>query len=423
MKRRGALAVLAAIGLGLPAAVRPADSAFGDGIRLGQSAWSLGMGGAMAASADGVNAIGLNPAGILGTGLTTFHLTHALLPAGLAQDYFAYAQRLPLGSAFGVSLHGLYSGANERQLEDPLGNYAGTAGKYPLLFAAGTVAGALDLRPVIPGLDTWRPVAGLAVRAVAQQVDRQRLIGLSTDLGLRLAADGFLAGLVIQNLGIAQAGQAMPLQVVPGVGWRWDALLVEADVPLARDRSPYVRAGADYRVVLGGVSAALRVGYTQQQADTGAPGITGGVGFRWLGSTVPWGFDYAFVPYGTLGGMHALAFTFGLAPARPGDSGSPVVTDASSPPAESVFYPRKGERVLIPVRLRQPARISAKLLDASGLEVLTLLKPERAGPGVVEVAWDGHLEGGTWPAWDHTYRVFIQAGPQTLYYDVIPKTE
>ena len=46
----------------------------------------MGMGGAMAAAADGVNAIGLNPAGILNTGLTTVHLTHALLPARLAQD-------------------------------------------------------------------------------------------------------------------------------------------------------------------------------------------------------------------------------------------------------------------------------------------------------------------------------------------------
>jgi len=410
--------------------VAAASSSFGDGIRVGQSAWSLGMGGAMAASADGVNALALNPAGILATGLSTFHLTHAFLPVGVAQDYFAYAQRLPGGSAFGISLDGLYDGSPSRQLEDLNGNYAGSAGTYPMLFAAATVAGGLDLRPVIPGVDAWHPSAGVAVRVLSQQVDTQRLAGASTDLGLRVRREGFMGGLVVQNVGAAQAGQLLPLQVVPGVAWRADAVLgasdavlLEADVPLARDRPVYARAGLDYRLVFGGVSAALRVGYSGAQADTGALGLTGGVGFRRVGGAMPWGFDYAFVPYGSLGGLHALAFTLGVAPGTSGDTGVAGATDLEAPPALSVFYPRRGERVLIPVRVRETARVSAKLLDESGQELRALREPGRVAAGRIEIVWNGELAPGVWAAWDHTYRIFIQVGSQTLYYDVIPKTE
>lgn len=407
-----------------------AMSAFGDGIRVGQSAWSLGMGGAMAASADGVNALALNPAGILATGLTTFHLTHAFLPVGVAEDYFAYAQRLPAGGALGLSLHGLYDGSSSRQLEDNLGNFAGTAGKYPMIFAAGTVAGAMDLRPLIPGSDAWRPSVGIAVRAVMQRVDQQQLLAATADLGLRAIRNGFLAGLVLQNAGAVQAGQTLPLQVVPGVGWRGDgvlrsgdALLIEADAPIARDRGISVAAGADYRLVFGGVSAAIRAGFTRAQAATGALGLTGGVGFRRLGGAMPWGFDYAFVPFGSLGGLHALAFTFGLAPRATGDTGAPGAAEPEVPPALSIFYPRRGERVLIPVRLRESARVAAKLLDESGQDILTLLAPVRVAPGRIEIAWNGELAPGVWAQWDRTYRIFIQVGAQTLYYDVIPKTE
>src|SRR5205823_5298186 len=132
---------------------------------------------------------------------------------------------------------------------------------------------------------------------------------------------------------------------------------------------------------------------------------------------------YAFVPFGTLGSLHALAFTFGLMPVPAGSEGTAGAGDVEAPPALSVFYPRKGERVLIPVRLREAARASAKLLDESGIELLTLREPARAGPGRIEIAWNGEVAPGIWAQWDHTYRIFIQAGEQSLYYDVIPKTE
>jgi hypothetical protein len=265
---------------------------------------------------------------------------------------------------------------------------------------------------------------------VSQQVDQQRLVAGAVDLGLRAVHGGLMAGLVVQNLGAVQAGQSLPLQVVPGIGWRADAMLgsidsvvLEADVPVARDRPVYARAGIDYRLVFGGVLTAVRVGYTGEHAATGALGMTGGLGFRKLGGTMPWGFDYAFVPFGSLGGLHALAFTFGLVPPPPSESVAAVLDTAEAPAALTVFYPKKGERVLIPVRLRESARVTAKLLDESGLELLVLRAPARAGPGRIEVAWNGEVSPGVWATWDHTYRVFIQAGTQSLYYDVVPKTE
>ena len=119
-------------------------SAFGEGLRLVNTAWALGMSEAMVASAEGVSAVSLNPAGVLDASLTTIHLTHAFFVEDLAEDYFAYSQRMPFGSAFGVGLHGTYDSSTVRTLEDSEGNYLEEAGVYSVGFMVGGAAYAGD---------------------------------------------------------------------------------------------------------------------------------------------------------------------------------------------------------------------------------------------------------------------------------------
>ena len=120
----------------------------------------------------------------------------------LWEDYFAYTQKLPFGSAFGVSLHGIYDGSTPRTLEDASGNYAGEAGTYPLGFAVGGASYALNLASLIGVLDVIRPTGGVGVRAVWQQIDRKTYLGVTADAGFKLRPGaGFMLAGVLQNIG------------------------------------------------------------------------------------------------------------------------------------------------------------------------------------------------------------------------------
>ncbi len=430
--RAVASAVAVALAVGPVRAAGGPGSAFGEALRLTNTAWALSMSEALAASAEGVNAVALNPAGVLDTGVTTLHLTHVVYVQRLGEDYAAYAQRLPFGSALGVGVHALYDAGTMRTLEDPVtGEYAGEAGSYTMGFAVGGAAYAMDLSPFLPWIDRLRPTGGVGLRMLAQQVDRARTIGFTTDVGVRLRlGGGFLAGGVLQNAGLARGEARLPLQWVTGLAWQKagvmgdrDALTAEVDAPLAVDRRLVIKTGIEYRLRLAQLMFALRGGWKQENDTPGAPGLTGGVGFRWLMGRTPWGLDYAYIPWGVFGGIHAASVTLGLVPPPP-----PAADEAPAPPPvletpATAFYPLKGERARYVVRVASPAELSAVLLDANGAILMTLRERGPAEAGTVEVAWDGLLSSGLPAPYDARYRILIQLGDQTYYQDVIPRGE
>jgi len=154
----------------------------------------------------------------------------------------------------------------------------------------------------------------------------------------------------------------------------------------------------------------------------GAPGVSAGLGFRWLVGRVPWGMDYAFVPWGVFGGEHAVSLTFGIVPRSKKVETLPAPVIAMGVPPE-VFYPLKGERVRYGLKVEARAEVSALLLDEGGLALATLFEKQIVEPGDHEVVWDGRLPNGEWADFDRTYRILIQSGGQTWYKDVIPKRE
>lgn len=410
-----------------------AGTSFAEPLRLAQTAWAQGMGNAMAASAEGVSAIGLNPAGVLSSGFTTFHLTHSFMVTSVNEDYFAFAQPLPRGTTIGLSLYAMRASGGVRELEDAEGNWAGSAGNYPVMFMSGGATWAMDLRWLLPGLDLLRPSGGAALRVMSQQVDRVSWLGASVDVGLRLQpGSGFGGGLILQNAGLSEAGSGLPRQFVGAVSWRADRLLMagdgftlEVDMPFARDRTFSLRSGGEYRFTAGHMALALRAGYREELADTGASGLSAGFGFRWLSSRTPWGLDYAVMPMGDLGTRHAVSLTIGMAASnRQVDSLNVTVEEAGEAKAPiRVFYPTKGERVYLPIRIREPAEVSAKLLDETGAVVAVLLEPVRLKAGRHEIGWDGQIAPGVWAQFDRTYHIFVQAGSQSFYLDCVPKTE
>lgn len=420
--------VLAALLGAAPVGASGPGSSFGEGLRLTNTAWALGMGGALAASGEGVSAVALNPAGVLDSGVTTIHLTHAFYVEDLWEDFFAYSQRLPLGTALGVSLHGVYDSSTPRSLEDNAGAYAGDAGTYPLGFVVGGAAYAMDLS-WLRGVGWLKPSAGMGARIVFQQVDKSTWYGFTTDAGFKLRpGHGFTVAGVLQNLGLASGPSDLPLQWVTGIAWQHeglagarDRLLVEVDTPIAVDLGFSVRAGLEYRIVQGAVSVAVRGGWKQEVEVSGAPGLSAGVGFRWRMGRLPWGMDYAFVPWGVFGAIHAISLTVGVLPTPAPEETRIVTPQQRDPPV--VFYPLKGEPLKYLLHVDEPAELSAVLLDEGGAALATLMEKRIVQPGDVVVEWNGVLPGGSWADFDRTYRILIQMGGQAWYRDVVPKRE
>ena len=298
-----------------------AGSSAGEELRLARTARDLAMGDAQVATGSGGDALASNPAGLLDTKLLTLHLTHVFQAAETQQEYFAWAQRLPFGPAFGAGLFWLYNGGMTRTMEDTWGAYAGEAGKYAVGFLAVSAGCAIDLKPLV-GLDLLRPSAGVVVRAFGQQVDDSRDLGLSADLGLRIRPGlGFVLGGVLQNAGRKLAGADLPRQFVGAVGWEMaplateaDALTVEADMPFALDKDTAVRFGAEYAIGFGAVTLAFRGGMMQGVEVPDVSGFTFGLGFRNTGGSLAWGLDYTGIPFGPFGYIQAIALTAGFAP-------------------------------------------------------------------------------------------------------------
>lgn len=403
-------------------------SAFGEGLRLTNTAWALGVSEAMAASGAGVSAISLNPAGVLDAGVTTIHLTHSFFVEDLAEDYLAFSQRMPFGSAIGVSVHGMYDGSSERVLEDAEGNYAGEAGGYPLGFAVAGVAYALDLNPLLGPLGVFKTTGGAGVRVVWQRIEKREWLGIAVDLGFKVRPGaGFVVGGVLQNAGVVSGSSHLPLQWVTGLAWEGqhllassDRFLVEVDSPVAVDRELSFRAGSEYRLRFGRVEFAVRGGWKEDMEVLNAPGYTGGFGFRWFMGLTPWGMDYAYVPWGALGNLHAVSLTVGLVP-RP----EPPLIEREREPREAplVFFPFKGEKARYDLTVTETSWVSAVLLDQEGNYIMSVFERRIVTPGAVEVVWDGVLPTGALAAFDYDYRLRIQIGGFTWYKTLMLKKE
>ena len=441
MTHRSSLLALLSVLLASPApAADPggmAGSRLGESLRMSHSAWALSMGEAMAASGEGVTALSLNPAGILGTSMTSIHLTHGFYVGGLSEEYVAFSQRLPLETAVGASLHGLVRGNFPRETEDAQGNYSGSMGTYTAGAGVGTVAYAMDFRRYMPYLDFLRPSGGVDVRAYMQKVDTDTWVGVTTDCGLRFKPGGGSSfGLVVRNAGFGEAGMSMPVELVGGAGFEAgpllgtrDALLVEFDGTYAADAEPGFAFGGQYRVGFGAMGLALRGGWRSTTEIPGARGVSAGIGIRWVTAGAPWGFDYAFIPWGALGNVHAVSLTVSLAApstAPPIGGASPVAGEAPEEPLYKrvvVFYPLKGEPARFEVKLDAKSDVRAKLLDDDGNFLLELMPQSRLEPGTYQVTWDGKLEAGALARFGVVYRIQVQVGEQTYYMSVMPRND
>ena len=275
----------------------------------------VGMGGAFAGLANDINTIFWNPAGLTAVDDRELTAMQHFSFADINNQTIGYAQRVDR-LVWGASFLGSFTEIERRQgpTEDPdstvtVGGFAtGLSFAYPL----GTVMS----------------IGGTA-KVISEQLDIQNAYGAAADVGviLRLFDNHLGIGVAVQNAGVLDGGENLPMALRAGVAYRmWKqpmveegteetvpprelwALVADANLPLI-DANPSFHIGAERWFY---DSVAARLGYQIGMNENPSNGLSLGVGVRRSGedalANIDFQFDYAFVPDAYVGNAHRVSF-------------------------------------------------------------------------------------------------------------------
>ena len=272
-----------------------------------------GLGGAFAGLANDINTIFWNPAGLTAVHDRELTAMQHFSFADINNQTIGYAQRIER-LVWGASFLGSFTEIERRQgpTEDPdstvtVGGFAtGLSLAYPLSEAIS--------------------VGGTA-KIISEQLDIQNAFGVAADVGLvtRLLDNRLGIGVAVQNAGILDGGENLPMALRAGFAYRtWKqpaadaenpmpaqeiwALVADAHLPLL-DANPSFHVGIErwfYKSIA--VRLGYRIGFNENPSD----GLSLGVGVRRSGedmlANIDFQFDYAFVPDAYVGNAHRVSF-------------------------------------------------------------------------------------------------------------------
>ena len=280
----------------------------------------VALGGAFAGLANDINTIFWNPAGLTAVHDRELTAMQHFSFAEINNQTIGYAQRiLPHingGLVWGASFLGSFTEIERRQgpTEDPdstatIGGFAtGLSLAYPLSKAIS--------------------VGGTA-KIISEQLDIQNAYGVAADVGLilRLLDNHLGIGIAVQNAGVLDGGENLPMAVRAGLAyrtWKQPAAAAEADKPMPAqevwalvadahlpllDANPSFHIGAERWFY---ESIAARVGYRIGLNENPSDGLALGIGVRRSGedalANIDFQFDYAFVPDAYVGNAHRVSF-------------------------------------------------------------------------------------------------------------------
>jgi hypothetical protein len=256
---------------------------------------SAAMGSALAPVADDASALLVNPAGLAFLDQGQLFLNSNFWLVGTFQETFLLG--LPTADIGGLGVGGRYLNFGVFDGRDESGSLAGTYS-----------ADHLDLN-LGWGMEVLKGISlGLGVNASQSDLAGTGYTSLSANLGvLWRSKDGIRLGASLANAGlVSPGGTGAAIHLGASYEARLDPtsrLLCVAGATLEPDAVNYLQAGMEYGLQQ---SLFLRVGYQQPLSDNGIGGLTGltaGVGFELSGFR----FDYAYLPYGDLGGSHRIS--------------------------------------------------------------------------------------------------------------------
>lgn len=264
----------------------------------------VGLGEAMTAAGQGVEALNWNPAGLLNG------IQHQVL-----SDYLALTGGINIGTlgyAYNDSWWAVgtwLTYANYGQIE----KFGLTANGFPIrndeTFSPNSWLGIVGLSgEVSPGL-----MVGISGKFLYEDMVAKQWSVLSTDVGLLIetAFTNMQAAAVIKNIGQNVGRYAPPTTTQLGLVWQQhvglleqDNLLLALDAILTEAQSVQLAAGLEFDM-LDMVTA--RLGYHSSELledKEFLSGFSGGLSFRYTNYVL----HYAFSPDATIGGSHRITF-------------------------------------------------------------------------------------------------------------------
>ncbi|MCX5797685.1 MAG: PorV/PorQ family protein [Elusimicrobia bacterium] len=274
---------------------------------MDSNARAAAMGGAYTALASGAGALDYNPAGLSNTGRHEVSFMHNQHFQGITQEFLHYAS--PRG--WGATLNQLSFG------DVPVTTLAAPDGGLGQTTLTDLALGAGYGFKVGGGLSV-----GVGGKYIRETLDSTTRDDAAFDFGALYAVPllrGLSLGAALQNLGQTvrydQASENQPLVFRLGGSygreWLGASHTLSLDVIRERNDTAYLAVGVETVILK---ALALRLGYNQGN-DAGV-GMTAGVGYE----IQNFSFDYAIVPYGSLGYSNRAAVTF-----RWGGGGRPAV--------------------------------------------------------------------------------------------------
>ena len=274
-----------------------------------------GLGGAFAGLANDINTIFWNPAGLTAVHDQELTAMQHFSFAEINNQTIGYAQRVER-LVWGASFLGSFTEIERRQgpTEDP--DSTATIGGF-----------ATGLSLAYP-LGTAMSIGGTA-KVISEQLDIQNVYGVAADVGviLHLLDNHLGIGVAVQNAGILDGGENLPMALRAGLAyrtWKEPATEVETEEPMSAQEVwalvadahlPLLDANPSFHV---GVerwfydSIAARVGYRIGMNENPSDGLALGIGVRRSGedmlANIDFQFDYAFVPDAYVGNAHRVSF-------------------------------------------------------------------------------------------------------------------
>ena len=274
-----------------------------------------GLGGAFAGLANDINTIFWNPAGLTAVNDRELTAMQHFSFAEINNQTIGYAQRIER-LVWGASFLGSFTEIERRQgpTEDP--DSTATIG--------GFATGLSLAYPISEAISV-----GATAKLISEQLDIQNVFGAAADAGLvlRLLENRLGIGIAVQNAGVLDGGENLPMALRAGFAYRtWKeaiaetettaaipaqevwALVADAHLPLL-DANPSFHIGLE-RWFYGSIAA--RLGYQIGLNENPGDGLALGIGVRRSGedmlANIDFQFDYAFVPDAYVGNAHRVSF-------------------------------------------------------------------------------------------------------------------
>ena len=273
-------------------------------LKIGVGARAAALGGAYTATTGDLEAIGWNPAGLLGIGERSAALSYTSYLVDTETGFLSVGRP---GERRDWALSVNYVSYGDMRRTDSQGADLGTFGAFDLaayLTAAQQVWGG-------------RATLGASLKAIYSSIDDYTSDAYAVDLGI--IAPGPVAGMTLgaslANVGTVRSGYTsgyeddLPVLIRLGVTHRPAhmplPMVLLADLTVPNDNDAYLTFGAEIRVA---DRLYLRPGYSLQNAGVDGDeslGVSAGAGLE----LARYRLDYAFSSYPTLGDVHRVSLS------------------------------------------------------------------------------------------------------------------